>query len=113
MFEIVIQMLEPLNHSSWCICADLSGPIDPIAKDGFRYAIVFTDHYSSNILTYFLREKSDATRATETFLADITPYGKVKTLRFHEDIFPSGEVKRVRSDNNGEFTFQEFGDLLT
>ena len=46
-------------------------------------------------------------------MADITPYGKVKTLSFHEDIFPSGEVKRVRSDNNGEFTFQEFGDLLT
>lgn len=92
---------------------DLSGPIDPIAKDGFRYAIVFTDDYSSNMFTYFLREKSDATRATEKFLADITPYGKVKTLSFHEDIFPSGEIKRVRSDNGGEFTSQEFGDLLT
>ena len=35
---------------------DLSGPIDPIAKDGFRYAIVFTDHYSSNMFTYFLSQ---------------------------------------------------------
>jgi len=73
--------------------SDLSGPIDPIAKDGFKYTIVFTDDYSGNIFTYFLKEKSDATRATEKFLADIAPYGKIKTLSFHEEIFPSGDVK--------------------
>ena len=64
------------------------------------------------MFTYFLKEKSDATRATERFLADIAPYGKVKTLSFHEDIFPSGNVKRVRSDNGGEFTSAEFSSLL-
>jgi len=46
------------------------------------------------------------------FLADIAPYGKVKILSFHEDSFPSGDVKRVRSDNGGEFTSAEFSDLL-
>ena len=91
---------------------DLSGPIDPIAKDGFKYAIVFTDDFSGCMFTYFIREKSDATRATEKFLADISPYGKVKTLSFHEDISPSGEVGRVRSDNGGEFTSKEFETLL-
>ena len=94
------------------IHTDLAGPVDPIAKDGFRYAIVFTDDYSGNMFTYFLKEKSDATRATEKFLADVAPYGKVKTLSFHEDIFPSGETKRLRSDNGGEFISQEFSDLL-
>jgi len=39
------------------IHTDLSGPIDPIAKDGFRYAIVFTDDFSGNMFTYFLKEK--------------------------------------------------------
>jgi len=91
---------------------DLSGPIDPIAKDGFKYAIVFTDDFSGNMFTYFLKEKSDATKATEKFLADIAPYGKVKTLSFHEDIYPSGDLKRVRSDNGGEFTSTEFSNLL-
>ena len=91
---------------------DLSGPLDPVAKDGFKYAIIFTDDFSGNIFTYFLKEKSDATRATEKFLADIAPYGKVKTLSFHGDIFPSGDVKRVCSDNGGEFTSNEFGNLL-
>lgn len=91
---------------------DLSGPIDPIAKDGFKYAIVFTDDYSGCIFTYFIREKSDATRATEKFLADISLYGKVRTLSFHDDLFPNGEIKRVRSDNGGKFTSKEFETLL-
>ena len=66
---------------------DLAGPLDPIAKDGFKYAIVFTDDFPGNIFTYFLKEKSDATRATEKFLADIAPYGKVRTLSFHKISF--------------------------
>ena len=56
----------------------------------------------------FIKEKSDVTRATEKFLADTSPYGKVKTLSFHEDIYPSGEIKHIRSDNGGEFTSKEF-----
>ena len=94
------------------IHTDLSGPIDPIAKDGFKYAIVFTDDNSGNLLTYFLKKKSDATRATERILADIAPYGKVKTLSFQENIFPSGYVNRVRSDKGGELTSAEFSSLL-
>lgn len=91
---------------------DLAGPLDPIAKNGFKYDMVFTDDFSGNIFTYFLKERSDATCATEKFLADIAPYGKVRTLSFHEDIFLSGDVKRVRSDNGGEFTSNKFSDLL-
>ena len=62
---------------------NLSGPIDPIAQDGFKYAIVFTDDYSGSMFTYFIKEKSDATRAKEKILAATSPYGKVKTLSFH------------------------------
>ena len=43
---------------------DLAGPIDPIAKDGFRYMIISTDDYSGCLFTYFLKEKSDAPKAT-------------------------------------------------
>ena len=91
---------------------DLAGPIDPLAKEGFRYAIIFTDDFSGCMFTYFLKEKSDATRATEKFLADVSPYGKVKTLSFNAEIEPSGDVKRIRSDNGGEFTSNEFMTLL-
>ena len=91
---------------------DLAGPIDPVAKDGFRYAMIFTDDYSGCLFTYFLKEKSDAVKATEKFLSDIAPYGKVKTLNFYEDIFPAGDIKRMRSDNGGKKIAREFKALL-
>ena len=73
------------------IHTDLAGPIEPVAKDGYKYAIIFTDDFSGCLSTYFLKSKSDAAKATERFLADVAPYGKVKTLNFFHDIFPSGE----------------------
>ena len=61
--------------------SDLAGPITPTAKDGFVYAIVFVDDYSGMTFHYFLKNKSDATRAMETFIADVAPIGKIKVLR--------------------------------
>ena len=76
---------------------DLAGPIDPIAREGFRYALAFVDDYSGMIMIYFLQNESDTLRATEKFLADLSPYGKVKS---------------IRSDNETEFTSQAFENLL-
>lgn len=76
---------------------DLAGPIDPVAKDGFRYALGFIDDYSGIIMVYFLKEKSDTIHATEKFLADCAPYGSVKC---------------IRSDNGGEFTSKAFESIL-
>ena len=50
-----------------CIHTDIAGPIEPAAKDGFRYAINFVDDYSGITLIYFLKQKSDATRALQKF----------------------------------------------
>ena len=76
---------------------DLCGPIQPVAKDGFKYAISFVDDFSSANTVYFLHQKSDATRATEKFLADCAPIGKVEHLR---------------TDNGTEFTNDEFRSLM-
>jgi len=76
---------------------DLAGPVDPVAKDGFRYALVFVDDYSGCTVTYFLKQKSDTVKATKRYLADIAPYGTVKCLR---------------TDNAGEFMSAEYEDLL-
>lgn len=75
---------------------DLAGPITPIARDGFRYAISFIDDYSGVTCLYFLKNKSDTVAATERFLADMSPYGT---------------VKRLRSDNGTEYTSREFQSL--
>ena len=94
------------------IHTDLAGPIEPVVKDGYRCAIIFTDDFSGCMFTYFLKTKSDSVQATKKFLADIVPYGKIKTLSFHQDIFPSGEVVKLHSDNSGEFISKEFKGLL-
>ena len=76
---------------------DLAGPIDPVARDGFRYALSFVDDYTGIIMVHFLKQKSDTLEATEKFLADVVPFGK---------------VKRIRSDNGTEFTGKYFKALL-
>ena len=76
---------------------DLAGPIEPISKEGHKYALMFVDDFSSIHLIYFLKRKSDTLEATKKFLADIAPHGR---------------VKRLRSDNGTEFTSQEFKDLM-
>jgi len=77
--------------------SDLCGPIQPVAKDGYRYAMSFVDDYSGANTVYFLRQKCDAVRATEKFLADCSPIGK---------------VKRLRTDNGTEYTCDEFRSLM-
>lgn len=77
--------------------ADLAGPIEPAGKDGFKFALAFTDDYSGAVFTYFLKAKSDTVTATEKFIADVAPYGKIKC---------------IRSDNGTEFTSNVFQSLL-
>ena len=57
-------------------------------------------------MTYFLKQKSDTVEATKKFLADVSPFGKVKCLR--SDL----TIKRLRSDNGSEFISKEFEALL-
>ena len=53
--------------------ADLVGPIAQVTSDGLRCAISSTDSYSGIIFAYFLKQKSDTTRAAEKFLPDSDP----------------------------------------
>ena len=76
---------------------DLAGPIEQTAREGFKYALCFTDDFSSLITMYFLKNKSDTVKATKKCLADVAPYGC---------------VKRLRSDNGGEFISKEFKELM-
>ena len=76
---------------------DLAGPITPASREGHKYAISFVDDYSGAATVYFLKNKSDASRALEKFLADTAPYGK---------------VKRFRCDNGTEFTSSQFTSIL-
>ncbi|PIK35791.1 hypothetical protein BSL78_27378 [Apostichopus japonicus] len=76
---------------------DLAGLINPVAKDGFKYAATFTDDYSGAIYVYFIGNKGDTALVLEKFLADCAPYGKVKC---------------IRPDNGSEFTGNAFESVL-
>ena len=77
--------------------SDLAGPINPVSREGQKYAMVFVDNLSGAFGVYCPKNKSDAPRVTEQFLADTAPYGS---------------VKRLRSDNGGEYISEEFKSLL-
>ena len=76
---------------------DLAGPVDPIAKDGYRFAINFVDDYSGVNCVYFLKHKGEAYKALEKFLADTAPFGT---------------VKRLRCDNGTEYLCENFKSVL-
>ena len=72
---------------------DLAGPIAPIVKDDFKYALRCIDDYSDLIVTYMLKIKSDALKAFEKF---ISPYGNVKYVRTDQGTeFISGAFESV------------------
>lgn len=75
----------------------LAGPIEPVSKEGFKYAMAFTDDYSGTVFVYFPKSKRDVVTATEKILADSSPFGNVKC---------------VRSDNVTEFTSYKFKKLI-
>ena len=76
---------------------DLAGPVETESKEGFKYAVVFVDDYSSVNIVYCIKKKSDTPLAFEKFLADTSPYGT---------------VERLRSDNGTEFTSSDFQDII-
>ena len=75
----------------------LAGSTQPLAKDGYKYVLNFIDDYSGFTMLYFLKHKSDTLLATTKYLAEITPYGRVKCLQ---------------TDNRTEFTSEPFQQLL-
>ena len=101
--QVVPQSREPDERATApleFVHTDIAGPIEPMAKDGFRYAINFVDDYSGTCFVYFLKQKSDAVKALKKFICDVAPYGKIKHLC------------RIRSDNGGEFISHDFEDVL-
>jgi hypothetical protein len=85
------------KHVLDLVHTDLSGPITPTGKYGYRYVIIFTDDYSGYHFSYLLKHKNDATAALKLFIADARPYG---------------DVRVIRSDGGTEFTGSSFKQVL-
>ena len=100
------KMVETRNHNADAkatkrlelVHTDLSGCVTPTSFENSKYCINFVDDYSGLITVYFLKNKSDAAKATARFIADMAPYGK---------------IERLRCDNGTEYTGSEFRELMT
>ena len=58
-------------------------------KDGYKYVLNFIDDYSSLMMLYFLKHKSDILITTTKYLADITPYSHTMELSSLLNLFNS------------------------
>ena len=81
------------------VFVDLSGPMTVQSIGGKRYTLSVRDDCTRSTRVYFLRHKSDAASAFESFLAEV-----------RADSTPSA-VMAVRSDNGREFFGGAFGEL--
>jgi hypothetical protein len=61
---------------------------------GFKYVVVFVDHYSNLALEYFMRSKGETTKMLKRFINDMWRLGKVK-------------IKNIQSDRGSEYFEQE------
>ena len=74
---------------------NLCEPINPQSYYGARYYILFVDDYSRMMVVMYLREKSEAFQKFKCYLA-----------RVEKEI--GKELKCLRFDRGGEFTYHEF-----
>ena len=77
----------------------------PVSTEGFKYVISFIDNFSGYIFVYFIKQKSDATK----FLVDVAPFGTVRNLL---NLVPESEVKKLRTDGDGEYMGKSFKNIL-
>ncbi|MBW0461393.1 hypothetical protein O181_001108 [Austropuccinia psidii MF-1] len=87
-----------VNNLGDVVVADLKGPF-PISFDKKSYALIIQDHHSSLATLYPLQQKSKAPQAIIEWINKL-------------DNLTNFKVKRLRTDNGGEFTSKIFAEAL-
>lgn len=78
------------------VFVDLSGKKSVPSIGGSYYAMIVRDDFTRFTWLYFLKNKIDAFKKFEQFLADVRDHG---------------EVEAVRSDNGGKFIGEHFAEI--
>ena len=75
------------------VCTDVAGPFTE-SMGGKKYMIIFVDEYTRMRYVYFMKTKDNALTALKEFVGDV--------------LKPQGiQLKRLHSDNGGEYTSAE------
>lgn len=86
------QTSEPME----LVHVDVFGPIDTLSVRGFKYAVLFTDDYSKWRSIYFMKSKAETLEKLRQYLDDVA------------GLLGGRKVKRLHSDNGGEFISRAF-----
>jgi transposase InsO family protein len=78
--------------------SDVCGPMPSTSLRGYVYYVSFIDDYSRKTWVYFLKSKDEV-------------FGKLKELKALVENLSEKKIKKVRSDNRGEYTSNEFGSF--
>lgn len=74
---------------------DLCGPIRTKNIQGDRYFMIFTNDFSRMMCVTFLKDKTEA-------------FGKFEVFRVLAEKESNKKIKCLRTDQSGEFTYEEF-----
>lgn len=97
------------------IHTDVCGKIEPIAWDGSKYFVTFIDDFTHFTVVYVIEKKSEVlekfkqytTMVEVQFQAKVAEYSVGINLRDHI----TSMIGRVKCDNGGEYTSNEFNDF--
>ncbi len=78
--------------------SDVCGPMPSTSLSGYVYYVSFIDDYSRKTWVYFLKSKDEV-------------FGKFKEFKALVENLSDKKIKILRSDNEGEYTSNEFGDF--
>ena len=61
--------------------AELAAPMALVCINRHIYVTTFIEDFFSVVFVYFLKSKKDTVSATQKFIADSAPYGRIRSLR--------------------------------
>ncbi|KAE9160380.1 hypothetical protein PF004_g31205 [Phytophthora fragariae] len=82
------------------IHSDVMGPMQTKTPGGCTYAVTFIDDFSPHVTVYFMKKKAEVLEKFKKFKADM-------------ENATGRKIKRLRSDNGGEYTGRLFKEYLS
>ncbi|KAE8950986.1 hypothetical protein PR001_g33923, partial [Phytophthora rubi] len=82
------------------IHSDVMGPMQTKTPGGCTYAVTFIDDFSRHVTVYFMKKKAEVLEKFKKFKADM-------------ENATGRKIKRLRSDNGGEYTGRLFKEYLS
>lgn len=82
------------------IHSDVCGPVNPVTYDGYKYFVSFIDDFTHFVSIFLLKQKSEV---LECF----------KKFKLQAETQFKSQIARLRVDNGGEHTSNDFKDFCT